>query len=181
MRSPKAKLLIAYILLLAIAYFMSACGNSRKVQKAKDVLAANPAELAKLCADKFPAKETTIYLPGEVVRDTMYEFQELYVPVECPPSDKDTIIQWKVKNIRETVKETKVDTINKVTVDKAKEYALNAELSSLRADMEKMEGKLAKVKKTRNWLLIALIAIALLAGVWAYFKIRTAGLRGLIK
>lgn len=178
--TDKIKLLLAYILLLAAMYFLSACSQSKKLQKAKETMLDNPAELAKLCSEQFPPKETTVYLPGEVVRDTMYEFQELYVPVECPPSDKDTIIQWKVKNIRETVTETKVDTINKVTVDKAREAYLESQIDQLTKEKKELQDKVGQLKKYRNWLIWLAIGVFLGLGIWFYFRIKSGAINSIL-
>lgn len=179
--SPKAKLFIAYILLLATVLFFSSCSQSKKLQNAKETMLANSPELAKLCAERFPAQETTIYLPGEVVRDTLYEFQELYIPVECPPSDKDTVINWKVRTIRETVKETKTDTVNKVTVDRAKEYALQSELDQLVKKNKELEARNDSLKKYRDWIWILIICLIIGGGLWFWFRGKTSVINSILK
>ena len=178
---PKTKLFIAYILLLAMVVFFSSCGPNKKLQKAKETMLSNPAELAKICAERFPAQETTVYIPGETVRDTLYEFQEVYIPVECPPSDSAVVIQWKVKTVRETVKESKTDTVNTVTVDKAKEFYLQSEIDNLLKKNKELEAKNDSLKKYRNWMWILIIAVIIGGGLWFWFKGKTSVINSVLR
>lgn len=178
--NPKTRLLLAYLMLLVAMYFLSACSQSKKIQKAKDTMLDNPAELAKICSERFPAKETTIYVPGETVVDTVFSFQEVMIPVECPPSDKDTIIQWKIKNVRETVKETKVDTVNRVTVDKAREFYLESQIDQLTKERKELLGKIDKLKRYRNWFIFLVIGIFIGLGIWFYFRIKAGAINSIL-
>lgn len=180
MKSPKIKLLLAYILLLACMYFLSACSQSKKLQKAKATMLGNPAELAKLCSERFPAKETTVYIPGETVVDTVFTFQEVMIPVECPPSDKDTIIQWKIRNVRETVKERQVDTVIETKPDAPKEFYLQSQIDQLTKEKKELQAKVYQLKKYRNWLIWLAIGVFLGLGIWFYFRIKSGAINSIL-
>lgn len=165
--TDKRALFLAYLGLLAAILFLSSCSQSKKLQKAKETMLDNPSELAKICSERFPAKETTVYIPGETVVDTVFTFQEVMIPVECPPSDKDTIIQWKIRNVRETVKETKVDTVNRVTVDKAREFYLESQIEKAQKELAKESKKL----KNRTKIMWILVVVCLLQTAWITRKL----------
>lgn len=175
---PKNKLFIAFILLFT--YILVGCSQSKKLQRAKDTMLDNPAELAKICSERFPAKETTIYIPGETVIDTVFSFQEVMIPVECPPSDSGVLIQWKVKTVRETVKETKVDTVHKVTVDKAREFYLESRITELEQLSKKQGDKIEVLKKYRNWMWILIIIAVIGGGLWFWFRGKTSVINSII-
>lgn len=176
----KTRLLLAYLMLLVAMYFLSACSQSKKLQKAKETMLDNPSELAKICSERFPAKETAIYIPGETVIDTVFSFQEVMIPVECPPSDSGIVIQWKVKTVRETVTETKVDTVHKVTVDKAREFYLESRITELEQLNKKQGDKIEVLKKYRNWLIWLAIGIAIGLGIWFYFRVKSGAINSIL-
>lgn len=178
--TDKKALFLAYLGLLAAILFLSSCSQSKKLQKAKETMLDNPSELAKICSERFPAKETTIYIPGETVVDTVFTFQEVMIPVECPPSDKDTIIQWKIRNVRETVKETKVDTVNRVTVDKAREFYLESQIDQLTKEKKELQAKVDQLKKYRNWLIWLAIGVFLGLGIWFYSRIKAGAINSIL-
>lgn len=167
-------------MLLVAMYFLSACSQSKKLQKAKETMLDNPSELAKICSERFPAKETAIYIPGETVIDTVFSFQEVMIPVECPPSDSGIVIQWKVKTVRETVTETKVDTVHKVTVDKAREFYLESRITELEQLNKKQGDKIEVLKKYRNWLIWLAIGIAIGLGIWFYFRVKSGAINSIL-
>lgn len=178
--SPKTKLLIAYILLLATVLFFPSCSQSKKLQKAKETMLDNPSELAKICSERFPAKETTVYIPGETVVDTVFTFQEVMIPVECPPSDKDTIIQWKIRNVRETVKERQVDTVIETKPDAPKEFYLQSQIDQLTKEKKELQAKVDQLKKYRNWLIWLAIGVFLGLGIWFYFRIKAGAINSIL-
>lgn len=102
------------------------------------------------------------------------------IPVECPPSDSGVVIQWKVKTVRETVTETKVDTIHKVTIDKAKEFYLESRISELEKENKKQADKIEVLKKYRNWLIWLAIGIAIGLGIWFYFRIKSGAINSIL-
>lgn len=178
--NDKKALFLAYLLLIGAILFLSSCSQSKKVQKAKETLLSNPSELAKICAERFPAQETTVYIPGETITDTVYSFQEVMIPVECPPSDSGVVIQWKVKTVRETVTVNKTDTVNKVTVDKAKEISLLYEIDRLEAKNKELQAKVATLKKYRDWIWILIICLVIVGGLWFWFKGKTSVINSIL-
>lgn len=179
--SDKTKLFLAYIGLLAFILLFTSCSQSKKLQKAKETMLSNPAELAKICADRFPVKDTVIYKPGSVERDTLFEYQEIYIPVECPPSDKDTVIQWKVKREKEIVVEQYRDTSIIYRRDQAKEYSLHSEIDQLKKENSKLIAKVDTLKKYRDWMWILIIAVIIGGGLWFWFKGKTSVINSILK
>lgn len=177
--SNKLKLAIGFII-LAIAHFMSGCSEIKQIAKAKQKLDSNPIEAAKYCADKFPVKETTIYLPGKIQIDTMWEAISEYVPFDCPPSD--TVVRYKVtvQFKEKVITKQKTDTVTVYRENTARIAALIGQLSVSQDREKKISDKLVKAKKELTYFWCFLVACFIALGVWGYFKIKTGAISGIL-
>ena len=164
------------ILLSVILIWFTSCVT---VDKAKQVLKKKDA-LAAICATEYPVK--TEYIKGDsvITFDTIYTGGELIIDTVVNYS-KDTVIITKTIPVTKVVTKTVtiVDTVvkeNTAAVEAAK-IDLNKchqDNSKLQSNVEALNTKLDKVKKTRStyfWLL--LIAVGLLFRKPIYNLIKT--------
>lgn len=121
------KIIIGSLLIL-----LSGCMS---VKKAEKVMRANPTELAKLCADCFPVKESEVI---EGKRDTLFsevtkiDTLKVEVLADCPDGTKVVVDCPPNKVIYRDVIINKTDTIK--VRDTAKEQVLQDKITSLEND-----------------------------------------------
>lgn len=178
--SSKIKLGLCFVGLILWMILVSSCSSARKLDKATQTMVNNPAELARLCSTIFPVRDSVIYVAGEPSRDTLYEYVDVLIPVECPPSMGDTLIMWKVKKERETVIEKRRDTVIVHKRDTAKETSLQADISELSAQKKRLEKEVSDLKKYRRWWIYFIIGLVIGGGFWFYFRGKTTVFKSLL-
>lgn len=137
------------ILVAILAVMLTNCGETRRLEKAKEVLDRNELEAATYCATKFPVVPVEIYIPGKTVSDTVWQQYQDYVPFDCPPSD--TVVRYKVQiQFKEKI-------ISKVTVDTLKTKVVDSARTKMWEEMYKREVKsrLVSEKDAAKWKAIA--------------------------
>lgn len=153
---------------------LSSCASYKKqLNKFQTFALNNPAELAKLCTDKFPVREITkpgrvdtvpgeiVYLPGDSI--PCPDGSKVKAPdkkVQCPPSTvctPDTVLQEDTARLF-------------VALDKADK--LKDSLNLVKGQLKERGEQLAESKKTvtsRNWTIAVLI---LILGVATVLKVK---------
>ena len=128
--SGKWWLVIAYAIVILLCIFASGCSPAKIRSKALDAYKAS-SKFPGDCADSFPPRIDTNYLPGIVVVDTFWYDKSKHPswPVRGLPTwlpQKDTTGQnFKVIEIRTTVRDTLVLRVK----DRAKEVELERQLT----------------------------------------------------
>lgn len=169
MRYTPATATAAIILILFSLATFTSCITKKKVQK---YLHNNPEFSANYCAEAFPIKTDSIYIPGEIKTDTLINEVERYIEVDCPPADTINKIQWKIKTEIRTIERLRVDTIKLGKEVTAKVRAL--ELANLRIanENEMLRNDLKAMTGKRNKNMYWLWAVLALIAVRTYLKIR---------
>lgn len=117
-------------------------------------------DLPKICADRFPVKDSTIYLPGDTINTVEFFENSDTVVIES----KDTVTLTVTNTVTKVIRERITDTLRLVRENTARVAALNNEISLIQAKLNKaIETSEAWEDKAENrlkWLLIALFCIA---------------------
>lgn len=152
------------ITIVIIGLMLASCSQSRKLAKARETFDENISEAARYCAAKFPVKETTIYIAGDTIRDTIIQPVTAEIPVICPPSPVDTVIRYRVTIGAPVVTKTIVDTLKITIRDSAQIRVLGDSLTVYKLTLSKSLDKLQKAQekaarqgKTLFWFWLALI------------------------
>lgn len=150
-----------------IAMMLASCATYEKKLNKFQLFALNhPAELAKLCADKFQVKEIT--KPGRI--DTV-PGKTVYLPgdsIPCPDGTKVKSPDKKVQCPPSTI--CTPDTIR--MEDTAKLFLMAADRDKYKDSLNVMKGKLEAVKKissSRLWIIIG-VAGAIALAIFSKFK-----------
>lgn len=127
-------------------------------------------DLPKICADRFPVKDSTIYIKGDTINTVeFFEGQSDTVIVET----KDTVTLTVTKVVTKVVTKTLHDTVKVVRENTARVAALQADNAALQ---DKLNTSIAYGEKWRNraadylfWL-IALVTLNLIFVAVKLFK-----------
>lgn len=167
---------IAIYLIMMMAMGLISCNGPKKAAKAVDNYKQSSA-FAKDCADQFPAKETTTYLPGETKSDTLIHIE--YIDREGPQRFVET-----EKTVYKTITKSRTDTI-KVEVEntaraeaatrklKEQEVISGIQIQELDQQLTKANTKVKNRTKQRN----VLAGIVGMVGLYV-FRRPLAGLGG---
>lgn len=166
--SDKAKLLLAYLAVIALLLIFAACNPTKKAARIFDE--DRPAA-AKYCAEKFPVKDDTLYLQGGVIVDTIITVKDSLIRVICPKSDTVTQVQQVVKFRTITVDKLRVDTVTVIRENKANTAHLEIELSKYKGDAQKWKEKAKSNFQFILWLAIILLIIIILQLVKSRVKL----------
>lgn len=156
---------VALILLWAIYILViPGCATQNKAEK---FYKKHPIELAKICSEKYPARDSLIKGDSVIVYDTLWGFETMVDTLTIEPK----VI---TKTIEKTVPKlvTKVVTLHDTIIreNTAKTAVLNSKIVKLELDKNELIVKLkaandatAKAKSERNklfWLLVAMTIFA---------------------
>lgn len=164
------KILLAFSF---VALCLMGCSQSRRIAKAKQTLDNDFFSAAQYCGQKFPIRDTTMYLPGEVRFDTLYQLQDVYIPVDCPPSERDTIIKWNVKEKIRTITKNSVDTIVLVKENIARVAEAEKERDQAQQETTQRYEAIAKQRKWLWWLTLYAIGTTVFIfrkPIFSFFK-----------
>lgn len=155
---------------LFLLIFLTGCLTSRNAPKRQYQLATRyPAVLAEAAARFIPAKPP-VYIKGDT--DTVTEIRILTdsIAIACPPNLKDTLI---VRIPGSTV--TRTVTINRTdTLELFNTYEIASLTEKLRAAENQNtldEGRIADLKKDRNWWKLAAIITWILLALYIGLRI----------
>lgn len=166
--SDKTKLLIAYLVVIALVLFFSACNPTKKAARIFD---EDRAAAAKYCAEKFPVKDDTLYLQGGIIVDTVVTVRDSLIRVICPKSDTVTEVKQVVRFKTITVDKLRVDTSIIIRPDSALTEHLTNELNKYKAEATKWEEKSKSNFQFILWLAIILLVIIILQLVKSRVKL----------
>lgn len=166
----KSKILFMAILALMLG---SCATYQKKLNKFQQFANQNPAELAKLCGNKFPVK--TEYLPGRV--DTI-QGREIVVkgyPIPCPDGTKVTPPDRTVKCPPSTVQHDtlKVEDTAKLFLALDSNAKLNTKVNTLNGQIIEKDKALEDSKSQSKQRLWGLIIMAGALGVGIFLKIKS--------
>lgn len=159
--------------ILIITSFLLLFGCKVTEEKARNYYLKNKGELANLCADCLPVKESEIIKGDTVIKlDTITKIDTTVVTVDC--SDGTTVDCPPNKTVYRTLYSHITDTIK--VRDTAKEYHLNSELSKEQQAHEKTKEKLTEVTysryKYRKYFFILLIVVVAFVGLKIFLKFK---------
>ncbi|NBW20195.1 MAG: hypothetical protein EBR82_70725 [Caulobacteraceae bacterium] len=154
---------------LAIVLFWS-CGSTKPIPP-------TPPTLAQICADSFPCKDSTIYVPVYYAADIPQQDTAVAIAIPCPPADTPSVVQV-TKVIR--IPGKRIIVRDTIPCPSDVDQALRQAYSDVSAKLKIAEAALQKKKVTGkgfptwlNWLLIIVIAIqAVILLLNAIFKPR---------
>ena len=140
-----------YILIL---FLLSGC-----LTKEKALRKIEP-DLAKICAEKFPVKDSTIYLPGDTINTVeFYENSDTVNVIKY-----DTVYNTITNTVTRVVKQRITDTLRLVRENTARVAALQADNAVLQDKLNKAietaEMWENKARTRLSWLLVICFAIA---------------------
>jgi len=162
------------LLLMCLAMLFASCSSyNKKLARSSKFFNENPAELAKLCTDKFPVK--TVFLPGK--RDTI-PGQTIYLPGDSIPCPDGTKVRAPDRHVKCPPSiECTPDTIK--IEDTAKIFLLNHELKKARDSLNVQKGRIEekneqlveekKASGNKTWIIVSL---ALIIGAGVLMKIK---------
>ena len=162
--NPKWKNVLIWGLIVAILAIIVSFANSCTTAK-------NAAKKATKIMDKYPAQVLPVLrqkAPCITVKlDTTYTTVDTIINVECTEQEvvkgayfTDTIYKNETRTIRVPYKVTlPAKVITKYIEDSAKIKELSIRTTELSAERDQLTGKLKKVKKCRNWLILLFIAV----------------------
>lgn len=155
MKTNKLLLFFGFIALLAVS--LLGCSEQKKLEKAAKTFDRNHLEASAYCADRFPVEETTTFLPGKVIFDTLYIPIEVVDSFACPPSD--TVVKYKIQlqTKMQKIVERKTDTLVKEIENLARVTELDIRLVEERKTTELLTGKVKAKNKFLWWLLVITI------------------------
>ncbi|NBW16590.1 MAG: hypothetical protein EBR82_52290 [Caulobacteraceae bacterium] len=140
---------------LAIVIFWS-CGSTKPIPP-------TPPTLAQICADSFPCKDSTIYVPVYYAADIPQQDTAVAITIPCPPADTPSVIQV-TKVIR--IPGKRIIVRDTIPCPSDVDQALRQAYADVSAKLKIAEAALQKKKATGkgfpawlNWLLIIVIAI----------------------
>ena len=173
------KLTFALVVILWAIYLLivPGCATQRKAEK---FYKKHPVELAKVCSEKFPIKDTVIKGDSIILYDTLWGLETRVDTLTVEP-------QVIVKTIEKTVPKlvTKTITLHDTIYreNTAKTFVLNSQIAKLQLDTAKLNSKLQlandstdKAKSQRNtayWFLLLLLLLLFRKPIWrAITKLR---------
>lgn len=174
-QQQQSRLTFAALIILWAIYLLvvPGCATQRKAEK---YYKKHPVELAKVCAEKYPVKDSIIKGDSVTVYDTLWGLETRVDTVTITPDVVTKIVEKTVPKLI-----TKVVTVHDTIIreNTAKTAVLNSQIAKLELDKKGVEVKLSaaiergdnfksKYHKTISWLILCII----LMGIGTYLRIK---------
>lgn len=138
-KPEQSKLTFAALIILWAIYLLVVPGCATQ-KKAEKYYKKHPVELAKVCAEKYPVKDSIIKGDSVTVYDTLWGLETRVDTVTITPNVVTKIVEKTVPKLI-----TKLVTVHDTIVreNTAKTAVLNSQIAKLKADITKLEVKLS--------------------------------------
>lgn len=162
-------------LLLLAAFFYSCKSVEKQRRNAAEFYQTHPAELAEVCADRFPPKVE--YKKGDsilVKGDTVYLKGDSLVCPDIPatptqPAGKGKVLKCpESKVVTNTIRITDTITVENT----ARVNSVLYRLQTVSADLDKTKIELGEANKRRRTNLLTWIILAIVAAALAFFNVK---------